>query len=96
MKHASDLGTMLILHDHRATTPSRVLTQGFCDVGRVGHGLCDTYEELAQVVLEGLTIGDVEKVPWHPRVAPCDLVVQWRILRELSFSLQVCNHRKGC
>ena len=41
-KHTSDLGAMLILHDHRATVPFRVLTKGFYDVGRVGHGLCDT------------------------------------------------------
>src|SRR5262245_28446337 len=41
-KHTCDLGAMLILHDHRATTPSRVLTKGFCDVGRVGHGLRNT------------------------------------------------------
>ena len=58
-KHTSDLGDMLILDDHRATTPSRVLTKGFCDVGCVGHGLCHTYEELAQAVLEGFTVGDV-------------------------------------
>src|SRR5262245_52558358 len=41
-QHASDLGAMLILHDHRATAPPRVLTKRFCDIRRMGHGLRDT------------------------------------------------------